>query len=264
MRWGRCHRDESGFTTIEVLVAGIVLVVGLLGAATMLVTADRTTSDSIAREGATTLTREVIERARQTGYDNLASPTVGDLVRAALPDATRASGVNSRKFVIPRRQGVSYTVGIASCKVDDASDGIGVHDSTYCDRGSGDPDDPTDPGNGGSSVGLTLAGLTVTVPIGGTLVDTLCTGLLGANPIGTNPVLDGLLGRENGAANRILALARSGADVNLCPGGSGTSGQFALDDDPDDFTRVTATVSWKTPSGKDRTWTQSTLIANPT
>src|SRR5258705_449389 len=65
--------DESGFTIIEVMVAIFILLIGVLGAVTLTNTANAITNNNKAREGATNLSREIAEAARQVDYDKLNS-----------------------------------------------------------------------------------------------------------------------------------------------------------------------------------------------
>lgn len=165
------------------------------------------------------------------------------------------------------RRGTRYTVSVSSCKVDDPTDGSGVHDRSFCDfnepcaAAGGSCGIPGLDAPSGSAVTLRLLGIPISVPLGGALVDTTICGLIGANPIGRNPLLDALLGRT-GLVNDLLSLVKSGADVALCPSASGPV-KYALDRIPGDFARVPATVSWTDRDGRARTLRQSALIANP-
>jgi len=113
-------RSESGFTIIEVMVAIMVLLVGVLGTVTMIDTANGVTANTKSREGAFNLSREIIEAARRVDYDLLtptgATPTLQSLT--GLGDAdTSTSG-----WQLVRR-GVSYTETVTSCVYDDPKDG---------------------------------------------------------------------------------------------------------------------------------------------
>ncbi len=126
------HRlsDEDGFTIVEVLVAAVVLVVGLLGTLILVDTANTTTFQTKAREQATSLQRELIESARAVPYDQLTPTAVASEIqgRPALAD-----GGSSPGWSIERR-GETYTVAVGTCIVDDARDGTGQRDpGTFCD-----------------------------------------------------------------------------------------------------------------------------------
>lgn len=254
--------DEEGFTLIEVLVASVVLVAGMLGVVALVETANHVTGRTLAREGATTLARDLLERARQVPFAEHGTTAFGAALRATLPDAAAATAVDGTTLRLVRRNTI-YAATTSSCKVDDPADGVGPHDSSFCDftdpppaGGSAAPGAPT-----GSAVTLKLLGLPISVPLGGALVDTTICGLLGANPIGGNPLLDGLLGR-GGAVNGVLALVRSGADVGLCPA-SAAGEQFAIDRVPADFSKVRVTINWTRSGDGSRTLRQATMIANP-
>jgi Tfp pilus assembly protein PilV len=256
--------DERGMGVVEVLVAATVLVAALLGTLAMVDVANSTTSRTIAREGATTLARDLVERTRQVPFAQHGTADFGRRVAAALTAAGETvTSTDGSTFSVVRRDGTTYTARVASCKVDDPTDGIGPHDATFCDfaqtPAAGNPDPQAPPA---VSATLKLLGLPVAVNAGGALLDSVCR-LLGANAVGSVPALDALLGR-GGAVDRLTALAGSGADVDVCPDGT-TREKFAVDRSAADFSKVTVTVRWR-PRGeaRDQQQTQSTLIPNPT
>jgi type II secretory pathway pseudopilin PulG len=119
---------ESGFTLIEVLVAGFVLVVGVLGVALMVNNANAVTSTTRAREGATNLARELLEQTRALPYSDLTtSGAQSDLQARGYPDddATK-SGWQIR------RRGVMFDVTILACTFDDAHDGARSSGGGFC------------------------------------------------------------------------------------------------------------------------------------
>src|SRR5215207_3780570 len=71
--------SQAGFTLIEVLVAMMILLVGVLGVVTMVDGANAVTSKTKAREGGTAIARSVIEVSRSIRYR--------DLTQAALESA---------------------------------------------------------------------------------------------------------------------------------------------------------------------------------
>ena len=73
----RCRlREEDGFTLVEVIVASVVLLVGLLGVLTMLAGSLRATSTVNDRVGATNLARELVEATRGLDYDDMTTALV--------------------------------------------------------------------------------------------------------------------------------------------------------------------------------------------
>lgn len=106
-------RAEAGFTVIEVMVASLVLVVGMLGVLTMLTGALRTTNTSNTRVAATNLARELVETTRGLDYDNL-TDVVAQL---------QSRGLGSGSTWTIDRRGVQYTVSATTCAFDDPSDG---------------------------------------------------------------------------------------------------------------------------------------------
>lgn len=57
-------RSQGGYSLIEVLIGMLVLTVGILGMATMQITAKRLNYDALQRSIATTMTHDIIERMR--------------------------------------------------------------------------------------------------------------------------------------------------------------------------------------------------------
>jgi Tfp pilus assembly protein PilV len=254
MRSIREHRlfragAADGFTVVEVVAAMAVLVIGLLGAFVMLDTANGTTSQTMSRESGTTLARDILERARQVPYQSLGTSTGPALVRDTLAaEAPTSTGTNSWTI---RRRNVTYAVTVTTCKIDDSTDGIGPVSSSYCSYVAPAGGSGAGGGGGAGGISLQLLGIPLSIGAGGSLVSAVCA------LIGQSATLDGLLG-QGGAGNALLKLVGSSADVQLCPG-SGT--KVVLDDDPDDMTRVTATVNW-TAARHSETLTQSTLVPN--
>ncbi len=126
----RRTRDEAGFTLVEVLVAMVILVVGLLSLLMMLDTSLRASMTTRAREGATNLAREIIEDARTIPYAQIIPTSIESQLQAmsGLADASSASG-----WQIERR-GFTYTVTVKECAIDDPKDGLSkTHGSTFCE-----------------------------------------------------------------------------------------------------------------------------------
>ncbi|MDP8967661.1 MAG: prepilin-type N-terminal cleavage/methylation domain-containing protein, partial [Actinomycetota bacterium] len=112
-RGARALAGDDGFTIIEVIVASVVLLVGMLGVLTMLTGSLATTAASNKRVAATNLARELVETTRGLDYGNL------DAVSAQL----QARGLGSGSPWTIARRGVSYTVTATTCAFDDPSDG---------------------------------------------------------------------------------------------------------------------------------------------
>lgn len=124
----RALSAEAGFTLVELMVAAFVLVVGVLGAVALVDGANRTTSGNRAREGATNLTREIIEDARSVSYGNLEPVSLAPTIAALSGGTVQGNGTIS--YV---RRGVTYTTTTSLCYVDDPKDGYGSHaGASYC------------------------------------------------------------------------------------------------------------------------------------
>jgi prepilin-type N-terminal cleavage/methylation domain-containing protein len=106
--------SDGGFTMVEVLVASVILVVGMLGILTLLTGALRTTAANNQRLGATNLARELVEGTRALDYD--------DMTDALVPARLQARGLGSGSPWKIQRRGVSYTIASSSCVYDDPAD----------------------------------------------------------------------------------------------------------------------------------------------
>lgn len=221
-------------TLVEVLAAMVILLVGALGVVSMLDTGNKVTAENLARDGATGLAREQLERARDMTYSNLANPsTVASTLAGVLDDS---GNVVNATFTTTRR-GVTYTTTIASCVLDDPSDGIGAATGTPCepvDCGTVNCSPIVNPGPSTSGSLLSVNVLGIPVSGTGSVVDAVCS------LVGRASVLDTLIGSGSGLLSPLVS---TGADVGACSGG----GQVALDRQPNDATAVTSTVQWSSP-----------------
>jgi hypothetical protein len=150
--------DDSGFTILEVMVAAVVLLVGLLGTFTVIDTAHSTITTTKAREQATSLQRELIEAVRTIPYDQLTPNGVGSRLRAQ-PGLSDAS-LSAAGWTI-RRRNQTYTISMGSCAVDDPRDGLGAHDAGVFCANSGAPTTPEQCASlldGGSAAGIATPG----------------------------------------------------------------------------------------------------------
>jgi len=111
---------EAGFTIIEVIVATLVLLVGVLGTVTLINTALSVGKTSRSREAATNLTRELVETAREVDYDTLLTATAPATLQAKDGFADDDAAIPGWQLT---RRGVTYTVTVESCIFDDPKDG---------------------------------------------------------------------------------------------------------------------------------------------
>jgi Tfp pilus assembly protein PilV len=226
------RRDESGFTIVEVLVASVLLLVGMLGTLSMLEMAYAVTTTTKAREQAVALQREVVEAVRAVPYDQLTPTGVGAQVRsvASLTDSDQgAAGWTVR------RRGVTYSIATGVCAVDDSRDGTGSHEgATFCASGAG----AATPATCKTLLGVegSVSGAPVAATAGASVGD-----------CGIDLDLDGTV--DN------LTEASVGICLLVCPG-AGT------DSMPSDYKRVVVLVRW-TVGGGSRYVLQSTTISNP-
>lgn len=241
-------RDEDGMTLIEVMVAMVVLVIGVLGVVSMLDTSNKVTRENLARDGATGLAREQLERVREMSYGTLANPST---VAAALVPSLGDSDAPVVATFTTQRRGITYTTTISSCVLDDPSDGIGAVAGTACnplddgDGGGGNVNVPG-PATSGSVLGLNVLGISLSGT--GNVVDVACALL------GRDSVLDAMIGQ----GTALNGLVSSGADVGVC---SSSTNNVTVDRQPSDATAVTSTVSWTSP--RSGSVVQRTVVSGP-
>jgi hypothetical protein len=280
-------------TLIEVMMAMVILLVGVLGVIPLLDTANKVTDDNLARDTATALVREDLEKARELPFMSLTDPTA---VAAKL--STTITGSTAPQTILPTicatyptlcqgvapiggvmrlpttlpgggslpggltvlpvtsafttsRQGIPFKTTLATCVLDDPSDGIGAATGAPCDPL------PSTSGGGGAistsgATNLNLNVLGIQITGAGALAEVVCT-LLGTR----GSVLDSLLG----SGGLLGSLVSSGADTTFCSGGKGN---VAVDRQPVDATAITSTVTWpQTRSGRGGSVTQRVVVSGP-
>jgi hypothetical protein len=225
----RIRHDDQGFSIAEVMIAMLILVVGLLGSATMLSQASDTSTSTQAREQAVALERELVEGARGLPYTELTTPLMVSAVQGAagMGDADPNTGGWQIK-----RRGITFTVAMGVCSVDDPQDMLGADDSaTFCRDGTG------------------------------TANAARCRDLLGSS---------GDI-RGTAAAANAADRGDCGVDVNLdgqvdaLTGGTGiacAAGSKTCDQIPDDYKRIVTLVRWTRGQGA-RFALQSSTVPYP-
>lgn len=119
------RRSESGFTLVEILVAITILLIGVLAVTTMVNFSNKSTVANNSRQGATATMRRVLETSRALPFRSVKSATLVSLIQAQSPDlATIQAGTWK-----VTRDNYTYTLDASVCRVDDDSDGFGVHDT---------------------------------------------------------------------------------------------------------------------------------------
>jgi type II secretory pathway pseudopilin PulG len=117
---------EAGFTLLEVLIAAVVLVLGAVGLFGFLDTTLHAYSRTRDREMATNLLRQTLEDARTIPYAQL-SPSAVEGELQAMSGLADASGSAGWQIV---RGGITYTLTVKECSIDDPKDGSGKHTNT--------------------------------------------------------------------------------------------------------------------------------------
>jgi type IV pilus modification protein PilV len=240
-------RGEDGFTMVEIMVAIVLLVIGVLAMLVIVEGGLTSTSRTTAREQATNLARDLVERSRQVPYASTTLSAAPAALAAALPEAPT---VSAGTFVV-RRRNVDYTVTVTACSIDSPSDGAGVGDATFCDAPSNSTGPGSNPTGSGLAVGPNVLGIPVSLAVGGSLINTVC------NAVGTNTTI---LNAVTGATSSLLSLAGNGAQLTVCP--SSSAGTIAFDTRPDDLRRIRITVGWR-QQAQNYSLTQTTLLTTP-
>lgn len=112
-------------------MAAVILAVGLIGLLGLLDTSVKASASTRAREGATSLAREILEDARTIPYAQIIPTSVESQLQAmnALADSSSVSG-----WQIERR-GFTYTVSVKECAIDNPKDNLAKsHGSTFCNE----------------------------------------------------------------------------------------------------------------------------------
>ncbi len=180
---GRNHpfpSDESGFTLVEVLVAGALLIVAMLATFSLLDNSAKATAQGRQRDVGNALAQELVERAvggRYTAANNdmtdvtvaAAQPGPADRLRLAIdPDLDQSSGTIAPATVVSgsvplhntaqswtiTRRGTVYTVSYKACTTSDAFGGVSIAGPFDCSLPAGTADPP--PPNVGTSNGCVV------------------------------------------------------------------------------------------------------------
>ncbi len=243
----RRSAGEDGFTIIEVMIAMVILIIGVLGTVVLLEGSMSSTARTTAREQGTNLARDLVERSRQFAYSSLTMAGAPAVLRNSLPASDSATAVSgsppNSTFQVTRRN-ATYTVTVFACSVDDPTDGIGVGDATFC-AGSNGVVAPGSPPPGVAS-SVNVLGIGIGLAASGSLLQTVCNATGPGNPI----------------TGYVTGLVSAVAPVSLCPTAVGATSTVAYDAAADDMRRVRIDVSWSR-SGHSGSVSQTTILTNP-
>jgi prepilin-type N-terminal cleavage/methylation domain-containing protein len=220
------RRDERGFTLIEVMMASVVLLVGILGVVTLVNTANGATTSTKAREQGLALARDLTEAARSIRYQSLEPATAVSKLQA-MPGLASTGGPGWKI----QRRGINYTVSFGVCSVDDPSDGTGAHAANlFCNR---------------STVQASAA---------------TCKGLIGFPPkingTGGGGADAGDCGIDSNLDGTVDGLVQTTATA--CPTGTSVAAG-TCDSQPNDFKRLVTLVTWDRGSGSRYVIQQATV-----
>lgn len=108
-------------------MAAVVLIVGLTTLFGLVDTSLKASASTRAREGATNLAREILEDAHTIPYAQLSPGSIVSQLQA-MNGLSDASSSTAGWQVIQR--GVTYTVTVTECSIDDPKDGYGKHENS--------------------------------------------------------------------------------------------------------------------------------------
>jgi hypothetical protein len=253
--------DDGGFTVIEVVVAGVVLVTGLLALLGMLVVASRATGKDRVRQAATSLAREIVEDTRNLAYTQL--PQSG--LAAALQPVVPGSSVSGTNLSVTRSI-YSFSVSFTACSLDDPGDGSGDHTSAPVSGGSWCPDVAASGTTDTNPDDYKRVSVTVT-PIGATTTPRVQqTVLIYARPVNgpavnclsttsTCPGVNRTITSGNSLTFNVTTTSVPAAIQWLVNGSQPPSGQIpATADDPYVPTGTSSSFTWNFPTA-DGTYT---------
>lgn len=226
MPFPRFISDERGFTIVEVMVAAALLLTGLVATMSMLNSANASTTTTKAREQGVSLQREIVEAARSISYAELTPESI--VARIQRMDGLGDDNGSTEDWKI-RRRGITYSVTLGTCSVDDAADGTGAQDAArFCTTG---------PGKATAATCRTL--------------------------LGTEGSVAGTGASDTAAADCGIDSNRDGTVDGLVAGGScGAGCGSGTDSNPDDYKRIVSLVRWDRGSGA-RYALQAATLPNP-
>ncbi len=179
---------ERGFTLVELLVAGLVLVVGMLGVLVLLTGSQRMTATNNERVGATNLARELVEATRSLDYADMS----GTRVQTRL----QARGLGSGSPWVIERRFARYTVTAVSCTYDSPTDGMAATppDGVCLPQPAGALGDANGDDFRRTTFSISWAGGGVSRPVSQTTLVVNPSGGLGPRIVGATPVAQTITG----------------------------------------------------------------------
>ncbi|MFL6085731.1 MAG: prepilin-type N-terminal cleavage/methylation domain-containing protein [Mycobacterium sp.] len=113
-------KTQSGFTIVEVMVAIMLLLVGVLGTVKLVDSSAALNVNTRHRDAATNLARQIIEVSRNLEYSSLSNGAVTAALQAQ-PGLGDADLSKPNWQVV--RKGTTFTVSVSACTYDDPKDG---------------------------------------------------------------------------------------------------------------------------------------------
>jgi Tfp pilus assembly protein PilV len=124
----RLAKEERGFTIVEVIVATVVIVIGLLTAFFALNVAVHSSAEVRQREEGVALARQITEDARSIPYSQLSSATIVSTLQAYPGLSNSSTSGSSWTIVRPSPNGETYTIAASLTDINDPKDTTGATD----------------------------------------------------------------------------------------------------------------------------------------
>ncbi len=140
-------RQDDGFTLVEVLMAAVILIVGITALFGLLDSSVKASFQTRAREGATSLARQILEDAHTIPYAQLSPSSITGQLQEMHGLADASSSTSGWQVV---QRGITYTVTASECSIDDPKDGYGKHvnsagENPFCADSSTEGTEKEDP-----------------------------------------------------------------------------------------------------------------------
>jgi Tfp pilus assembly protein PilV len=173
---------DRGFTLVELLVASVVLIVGMLGVLVLLTGALQMTATNNERVGATNLARELVEATRSLDY--------ADMTGSRVQTRLQARGLGSGSPWVIERRYAHYTVAAVSCTYDSPTDGLAAvaPDGVCLPRPAGTVGDANGDDFRRTTFSISWAGGGTSRPVSQTTLVVNPSGGLGPRILGASPI----------------------------------------------------------------------------
>ncbi|HEY4428822.1 MAG TPA: prepilin-type N-terminal cleavage/methylation domain-containing protein [Solirubrobacteraceae bacterium] len=116
--------SEAGFTLIEVLVASVILAIGITALFALVDSSVKASFSTRAREGATSLARQVLEDAHTLPYSQMSPTSITEQLQGF--EGLKPKQPAPAAWQVSQR-GITYTISVKECAIDDPKNNYGEH-----------------------------------------------------------------------------------------------------------------------------------------